>query len=415
MADLAPVLTARPDPVDLDAPVVIDDAPDEPPEPPAASAPAGIELRRPLLLYAISRVVVFVSCIPASLHKNPSDGPWPTVFRGLPLERVFAQWDGAWYLWVADRGYPTAAQYRNHLSEVAFFPLFPAMIRGLATVTRLSTLDTAIILSFLMGAAATVLVWQLAVRLIGRERAARATALFVFFPGAFVLSMAYAETLLILAAAACLLFLLDRRWTLAGIAGLVATATRPNGVAVLIACLVVAIVEVVRRRDWAALRAPLLAACGVGGFFAFLAIRTHHLTAWFQSERVMWHDHFSIAIPVIHRIGGLISRPPTSLQSGRLNDLIPTLGIVFVGLALWWTLRSALPLAVKTYTVAALAIPSLSYAVGPRPRMLFAAFPLAILGAAQLPRRAYNIVFGASVVILVLLTYVTTTTLAAVP
>ncbi len=419
MADRSSVLAARPSPADLDAPVVIpDDEPDvldDSAASPASAGRRGMEFRRPLVLYAISRVVVLLSSIPATFQKDPGAGPWPTVFRGLALEKVFAQWDGAWYLWVADHGYPTATQYRNHLSEVAFFPLFPAMIRGLASVTRLSTLDAAIILSFALGAAATVVIWHLAARLIGRDQAARATALFVFFPGAFVLSMAYAETLLVLAAAACLLFLLDKRWTLAGIAGLVATASRPNGVAVLIACLVVAIVAVVRRRDWAALQAPLISACGVGAFFTFLAIRTHHLTAWFQSERVMWHDHLSIGAPLVHHITGLIKRPPTSLQSGRLNDLVPMIGIVFVASALWWTLRSALPLGVKVYTAAALLIPALSYAVGPRPRMLFAAFPLAILGAAQLPRRGYNIVLGASVVLLVLLTYVTTTTLAAVP
>ena len=74
-----------------------------------------------------------------------------------------------------------------------------------------------------------------------------------------------------------------------------------------------------------------------------------------------------------------------------------------------------LPLAVKSYTVAALVIPALSYAVGPRPRMLLAAFPLAVLAAGRLPTRAYNVVLGTSVVLLVALTYVTTTTLAAVP
>ncbi len=198
-------------------------------------------------------------------------------------------------------------------------------------MTGLSTLHAAILVSFVLGAAATVLVWQLAARLVGRDKANRATALFVFFPGAFVLSMAYAETLMIVAAAACLLFLLDRRWTLAGLAGAVATATRPNGIAVLIACAVVAAVAMLRRREWAALRAPLLAACGVGSFFTYLWIRTGHLNAWFESERVMWHDHFSV--------GRVDPAPPRRRHHdarrrrshpGRLNDLIADIGIVLV-------------------------------------------------------------------------------------
>jgi hypothetical protein len=348
------------------------------------------------------------------LHGDPGVGPWPVIQGGSALERVFAQWDGAWYLWVADRGYPTGGEYRHHLSDVAFFPVFPALIRGVASATGLSTLHAALAVSFLLGAVATVLVWHLAARLIGQEKATRAAALFVFFPGAFVLSMAYAETLMIVAAAACLFFLLDRRWTLAGIAGAVATATRPNGVAVLIACAIVALVAILRRREWGALRAPLLASLGVGSFFTYLWIRTGHLNAWFESERVMWHDHFSVGEPVLRRLEGVITAPPTSLAPGRLNDLIADLGLVLLIAALVWVLRTAMPLAVKSYTVAALVIPALSYAVGPRPRMLLAAFPLAVL-AAGLPTRAYNIVLGTSVVLLVALTYVTTTTLAAVP
>jgi hypothetical protein len=389
---------------------------------PAESVPTEARPRRrtpscvlPLALYAASRLAVLLASIPAALSGDPGTGPWPKIQGGGALERVFAQWDGAWYLWVADRGYPGAGEYRHHLSDIAFFPVFPGLIRGTSSITGLSTLHAAIVVSFVLGAAATMLVWQLAVRLVGREKAARATALFVFFPGAFVLSMAYAETLMIVAAAACLLFLLDRKWTLAGLAGLVATATRPNGIAVLVACLVVAFVAVLRRREWAALRAPLLASLGVGSFFTYLWIHTGHLNAWFESERVMWHDHFSAGTGILHRLEGVVTNPPVSLAPGRLNDVIADVGVVLVIAALVWVLRTQMPLAVKAYTVAALVIPALSYAVGPRPRMLLAAFPLAAFGAGRLSNRAYNIVLGTSVILLVALTYVTTTTLAAVP
>jgi Dolichyl-phosphate-mannose-protein mannosyltransferase len=368
-----------------------------------------------LALYAASRLAVLLASIPAALHAKAGAGPWPVIRGGSSLERVFTQWDGAWYIWVADRGYPTGAEYRHHLSDVAFFPAFPALIRGFASVTGLSTLHAATLVSFVLGAAATVLVWQLAARLVGRDKANRATALFVFFPGAFVLSMAYAETLMIVAAAACLLLLLDRRWTWAGMAGAVATATRPNGIAVLVACAVVAAVAIARRREWPALAAPLLAACGLGSFFTYLWLRTGHINAWFESERIMWHDHFSAGASILRRIGRLFTRPPTSLDPGRLNDLIATIGVLLAIAALVWLVRTAMPLAVKAYTIAALVIPMLSYAVGPRPRMLLAAFPLAALLAGRLPARAYNVVLGTSIVLLVALTYVTTTTLAAVP
>jgi hypothetical protein len=405
MAHQASVLTARPD-------LVVDDIEILPDARTRRRLP---DVVRPLLLYGLSRLVVLVAAVPAAFGHDPGSGPWPTIQGGSALERVFAQWDGAWYLWVAGRGYPSSSQYYHHLSDVAFFPVFPALVRGVSATARLSTLHAAVGLSFVLGAATTVAVWQLAVRLVGKEKASRATALFVFFPGAFVLSMVYAETLMILAAAACLLFLLDRRWVLAGFAGFIATATRPNGVAVLIACAVIAFVEIRRRRDWSALAAPGIAACGVLSFFTYLWLRTGHMTAWFQSERVMWHDHFSVGVPIVRRAVGVFTNPPTSLDPGRLNDVIADIGIVLAVAALVWAIRSSLPLAVKVYTAAALVVPCLSYAVGPRPRMLLAAFPLAALGAARLSSRAFNIVLTASIVLLVGLTYITTTSLAAVP
>ena len=54
--------------------------------------------------------------------------------------------------------------------------------------------------------------------------------LFAVFPGSFVLSFTYSEATLIVLAAACLLFLLREQWWLAGIAAMLGTATRPNGV-----------------------------------------------------------------------------------------------------------------------------------------------------------------------------------------
>lgn len=401
-ADQAPVLTAR--------------APAEATAAPRAGAAAWVSrYARPLALFAISRLVVLVAALPAAFRSDPGVGPWPDLPGGSALARVFLQWDGAWYVWIADRGYPTASQFQHHLSDVAFFPLFPAIVRGLAAVTHLPLVDAAIVVAMVASAITALLLWELTARLVGERHANRAVALFVFFPGAFVLSMAYAEPLMLAATAACLLLLLDRRWVLAGFAGAVATATRPNGVAIVVACLVVALVAVLRRREWSALAAPALSLCGIGSFFVYLWIRTGHATAWFQSERMMWHDHISIGAPIVRRIAGAITSPPTSLDSGRLNDFIADVGIVFVVLALVWVWRAGWPLAVRAYTVAALVIPSISNAVGPRPRMLLAAFPLAALGAVHLRPRAYNAVLFGSIVLLVGLTYVTTTSLAAVP
>ena len=81
-----------------------------------------------------------------------------------------------------------------------------------------------------------IVVGHLARRLYDNDVAERAMVLFAVFPGSFVLSYAYAEALLIVLAALCLWFLLDEHWLLAGLAAALATATRPNGIALVAAC-----------------------------------------------------------------------------------------------------------------------------------------------------------------------------------
>src|SRR6478735_5296717 len=126
MAERTSVLAARPEPddsrrgdgIEVDDLQVIDDE---------QVRRRGRGLVQALVLYGLSRLLVLAAAIPAAWRGDPGAGPWPQISGGSHLERVFAQWDGAWYLWVAGRGYPSAGEYHRHLSDVAFFPVFPAL------------------------------------------------------------------------------------------------------------------------------------------------------------------------------------------------------------------------------------------------------------------------------------------------
>jgi len=239
--------------------------------------------------------------------------------------------------------------------------------------------------------------------------------LFVFFPGSFALSMAYAEGFMVVGAAACLLALLNRRWVLAGLAGAFATASRPNAVAIVIACAVAAAVAIHRRREWKALLAPALASTGALAFFTFLWIRTGHALAWFESEKEEWHDHLGYGQGVWNRMFGLFHHFPTSFKPGALNDVVAVGGVIIVILSAVLLWRSRWPLFLRVYTAAALAIPVLSVAVGPRPRMLFGAFPMAVAVADKSSRTVYRVAVIASAVILVAVTILITTSLSSPP
>jgi hypothetical protein len=380
----------------------------------SANEQARTSLRVPIQAFLVSRLLVLIAALPGLFLHEPAGGPWPSIPNGTILARLFCRWDGAWYLDIAEHGYPSKAEYSTGLAKYAFFPLFPNLVRLVAAITPLSFVNSAILVGLSTAAGATVAVYFLALRLTTPERAERAVYLFVLFPGAFVLSMAYSESLMIMAAAGCLMLLLDRRWLGAGLAGAVAVAARPNGLAVVVACAIAAAMAIRRERSWKPLIAPLLSAAPAVMYLAYLAHHTGRLTAWTEAEDQAWHDNFSFVAPLYHRAAQLVTHMPT-LGDTRLNDLIATIGVGLLAIGIVLIVRSRFPLIVKAYALVVMAIPAVSWMIGPRPRMLLAAFPVMIALADIASRRVYKVAVIASAVSLFVMTTIIMTTTAATP
>lgn len=375
---------------------------------------------RPLAAYAASRVLVTgvaaVVALTARSRPDPSVGPWPTLpATELNLLRALGRWDTAWYIDVARHGYPDATHLTRRFEHLAFFPLFPMITRGLSACTGLSLVASGIVLSTFLGALATVLVWRLTLTLADRPAADRAAALFCFFPGAFVFSMAYAESLMLVGIAGSLLALVHRKWVAAGLLAAVATASRPNATGVLLACAWAAGVAISQRREWRSLWAPALAPVGVASFFSFLWWRTGEPLAWFLSERHAWGDRVDLGVAAVQRISDVVQDPHLSLDRIALNNLVGALGLVFVvvGVVFLWRWRPSA--VVVVYTVPPVVMALASQNVGPRPRLLLGAFPLIIAIAVKTTGRAFVAVLSCSAVLLGALALLTFTTQAATP
>ena len=96
-------------------------------------------------------------------------------------------------------------------ARAAFFPLYPWLARTVDVILPGGDTFAVLAVNFVLGGVAVVLVGLLARRTYSVSVAAKSMTLFAIFPGSFVLSFAYSEALLIVLAAACLLFLLAER------------------------------------------------------------------------------------------------------------------------------------------------------------------------------------------------------------
>lgn len=375
---------------------------------------------RPLVIYLGSRLVVMAAAgvaavINATAARSNGTGPWPVV----PGSRygaltVLERWDSAWYISIAQHGYPPGQSAGNQLARIAFFPLYPMIVRGLSSLGP-PVQYTAIAVSLALGAVAALLVWQLSCHLGHPDAADRGTALFCFFPGSLVASMAYSETLMLVGAAGCLLALTRRRWLLAGVAAAVATATRPTAVATCFACAWAAALAIRHHREWRALVAPLLSPVGALAYFSFLAVHTGRFTEWFRAERVAWHERLDLTgLP--GRVATTIAHPIGAAGTTRdVNQLISVLGLAFLVIGLGFLIVQRPAGHVVVYVVVTVILILTSKTIGARPRLLLDAFPLITAIGHSIRGWGFAVVLGCSAGLLAVLGVLSFATYAATP
>lgn len=326
------------------------------------------------LVFLASRAAVLMTLAVATFIEIPQ----------VTVKGALQVWDAAWYMGVIDHGYPHTPPPGigpQAQATIAFFPGFPMLARGVRLVTGLSTLQAAVLTSVLCGLAAVIAVWFLVRRISGPRTAFRASAALCFFPASMAFLLPFAEGLAIAASALCLLFLLDRRWVLAGLAGAVATATRPTAMVLVPCCLWAALAAIRRDRDWRSLAAAVLTPAGIFGYFAFLRWHTGNFLSWVDVETRGWghgNDYGRTTIEAFRRV----STNPVGDVQAIVAVTATVFAVVAVVAVLWWRP----PVVVSLYAVG-IAFLGSTTGYASRPRYMMSAFPL-VVAFAVLARKA---------------------------
>lgn len=299
---------------------------------------------------------------------------------------VLTSWDGNWYLRIVRDGYPRLVPpnitYEEPEARAAFFPLYPTVVRWIDRVLPGGDVLAALAVNVVLGAAAIYLVGLLARQVYGVGVAERSMMLMALFPGSFVLSFSYSEALLLTLAAACLLMLHQERWWAAGVLAALGTATRPNGVALVVACAVASYLAIRRRRDWSSLVAVVLSPLGFIGFQWWVGLHAGETGIWFRVQREAWREGTSFGATAISGAVDFLTAPLTSP-----TDFLTTASmaaLVLMALAAW---KCPLPWPWLGYSATVVALMLLPATVTARPRFLYTAFPLLVAVAAWFERK----------------------------
>jgi len=158
-----------------------------------------------------------------------ADVPVPWRIYQNEILNLPARWDTGWYLAVAIDGYYWNPAWASEQQNIAFFPAYPMLMRYGSLLLGRETMWTGVLIAWVSFFGALVYLFKLARERLGEDAASATIALISAYPFAFFFSTAYTESLFLLAlVGACYHFERDELWQ-AGLWGLTAGLTRPNG------------------------------------------------------------------------------------------------------------------------------------------------------------------------------------------
>jgi len=148
----------------------------------------------------------------------PLDSGWHLLFTATERQ------DALWFLRIATQG------YRKTDTSAAFFPLYPAVVKGVSFLTFGHPLLAALLVSNACLLGALILFYDLTAREFSTAVARKSVLLLAIFPTAFFLMAPYSESLFLLLALATFRAARTERWGWAAGFALLATLTRSVGI-----------------------------------------------------------------------------------------------------------------------------------------------------------------------------------------
>ncbi|MEV6146166.1 hypothetical protein [Streptomyces sp. NPDC051992] len=350
--------------------------------PGSASRPPALSLRdaAPALLGYVAVRITGIAILLITASVTGKDG----------MHRLSGRWDSVWYQRIAEHGYGYEVRLPDGTlhSDLAFFPLLPALERGLsAVVPPLGVAGAGLLISWLASLAAAGGIFAVGARLYGRRAGVLLAVLWGVYPTAFVQSMAYTETLFTALAAWALYAVLTDRWITAGVLCIGAGLTRPVAAALIAAIGVTALWRLVtawrggeplrthRRMMAGACLAPL----GWLSYIVFVAVRESAPFAYFDVQAA-WNNRID---------GGAALAAFVAEQFS--HNVLAGLGLCAAFAFLFWVVwlcvrqrpRQPLPVIVYCVVVVVISLIGSGY-FGSRPRLMMPAFPLLLPAAVAL-------------------------------
>ncbi|HEV2636809.1 MAG TPA: glycosyltransferase family 39 protein [Actinocrinis sp.] len=321
---------------------------------------------------------------------------------GMSPNAALRHWDGDWYIDIAQHGYVHKLSVRPdgtpHLMNIAFFPLYPYLMRVVHLVTGLPVSYAGVFVSFIAGLAAVVGIYYLLKPYIGPRAAIVACALWGVVPSAFIESMVYTEALFTALCVWAMVAMLREKWLTVCALTILAGLTRSTVIMLLPVVCAAALPAIVRGRGgWRAWVCLLASPLGLLAFLGFLAVRFHRLDAWFFAQTAPgWRSSFDYGHYTLHVLKSQLLFEGLHATSWLPFLIATAILIPAVFLTVLMVLHRRLPWQLIAWTVLTLVVAlTTSGTYGAKPRFLLPAVALLATPAAVLAKARRTTLYSA--------------------
>ncbi len=340
---------------------------------------AAIARRPALAAWASSRALVFVVGVVSSLALGvPTRALDPAVPAALAQ---LGGWDTTWYLDIARGGYENdVGQVGEVFSNLAFFPLLPALMAGFLAIGANPFLG-ALVVSNLMFLAALGGLHALTSARMGQAAAVRATWTLALLPSAIYCTLAYTEAITLACAIGAAVAATRQRYALAGVLAAVGALARPTGALIALLIGLLAAHEPRPGRIRRVALAVLPSVIALGAFLLWMGLERGSATLPFEAQRG-W-DRGQLGIGLVTEAPAQIAEAWDLVRSGTFTAAWTSTArdLAFLILYIWlltrlWRAEGGLRSPWVAYSAAVLAVPLSSGALTSMARLGVLAFPL---------------------------------------
>lgn len=223
---------------------------------------------------------------------------------------IWGVWDTGWYVGISQHGYTPGSLHQviSQETNIAFFPLYPLIMRFLGLVTGNYYL-AGLIISNICLIISCVYLYRLVRLDYDEDTSIKSIKYLLLFPVSFILSGVFTESLYLTLTLMCFYYARTGKWHLAGIIGFFLSLTRSVGVLIVLPLLYEGLMPLLRENE--SLKSfrnsmhkilPLFYLSLVPlGTISFM-ILNYHLTGDFMAfthAQVMWQRHFGNPLDIL--------------------------------------------------------------------------------------------------------------------